>query len=42
MRLPRAWTDADGEVVASSTSTRLTVESIRELITILDALEARC
>lgn len=43
-RLPRCWTDADG-VPESSTpqlSLLLSVESLRELICLLDALKQRC
>jgi len=43
MRLPRAWTDADG--VAGSPSAQLstvfTIEALRELLGLLDALKRR-
>ncbi len=43
MKLPRSWTDADGaQTPLRERQTRFTVESLRRLITLLDALMERC
>jgi hypothetical protein len=43
MRMPRSWTDADGPTVsrASKPSTLFTIDSLRELIALLEALRRR-
>ena len=42
IRMPRSWTDADGAPVPQSLpATLVTVSSVRELITLLDALRRR-
>ena len=42
IRLPRAWTDADGAPFPQPLpATLVTVSSVRELITLLDALRRR-
>jgi hypothetical protein len=43
MKIPRAWTDADGEqdVGARSHSQVFTVEALRELMALIDALRHR-
>ena len=43
MRMPRAWTDADGGAVSEELSVACvyTPESLRELIGLMDALQAR-
>ena len=42
IRLPRSWTDADGAPAPSPLpATLVTVDSVRELITLLDALRRR-
>ena len=43
MRIPRAWTDADGRTVPEEPSVTgvYTPESLRELIGLVDALRAR-
>ena len=43
MRIPRAWTDADGGGVSEDrlVMSVYTPESLRELITLVDALRAR-
>ena len=42
MRIPRAWTDADGASPPSTTSpAALTGDAIRELVALIDALVRR-
>jgi hypothetical protein len=43
MRMPRAWTDADGAAIGQELSgiTIFAAESLRELIGLVDALRAR-
>ena len=41
MRLPRAWTDADGTPVPNSSVRVFSVDSMRGLIEVLDALRRR-
>ncbi len=43
LRIPRAWTDADGESLAPGTApdTQLTVEALRDLVDLVDALRDR-
>jgi len=41
MRVPREWTDAGGERSRSSTEKFFTVDSLRDLIQLVDALRRR-
>jgi len=42
IRMPRSWTDADGAPVPEPLpATLVTVDSVRELIALLDALRRR-
>ncbi len=42
MKLPRAWTDADGaEIPANYQETHFTHESLRRLMALVDALKER-
>ena len=42
MRIPRAWTDADGPTPPrNAEDTQLTVDALRELMHLVDVLEDR-
>jgi hypothetical protein len=41
MRLPRAWTDADGSASRDSTESIFSVEAIRELVVLVEAIGRR-
>ena len=41
MRLPRAWTDADGRMTEASTERIFSVDALRELIHLVEAMARR-
>lgn len=41
MRLPRAWTDADGCMAPESVDSIFSVDSVRELVHLVDAIKRR-
>jgi hypothetical protein len=41
MRIPRAWTDADGDLPIELTDTVFSIDALRDLLRLIDAIRAR-